>query len=301
MRTSPAHVRLKRMRLAVLVAGLLGIAMLSAPMGRLAASTLAIQSTNPRAGVYAARVTVSSSCGVQNHVNVSGSVSSGTFDGCNSVTSDATVTGSGPVLFRAGERIALRSGFRVESGAELQARIEPSLYPDAYMQDDTPTGETRYAARFYVDTTQLAQAASNRFFPFVAFRDGSTIEVRVGLRWRTSAPAERRAFLEVRRDDGSFLSTENGFELTVPSGWRWIEVGWEAASAPGANDGMVYLCVDSLASGCTTVGSIDNDQASIEYVRLGAHEVPTAGSGTIDFDDFASRRSLHIGPEPPPL
>jgi endonuclease I len=69
-------------------------------------------------------------CGAPETWDVSGREvdSARTFTACTALTAgDFGVMGSGDVTFRAGERIALADGFRVESGGSFRAVIDPSL------------------------------------------------------------------------------------------------------------------------------------------------------------------------------
>jgi hypothetical protein len=50
-----------------------------------------------------------------------------------------------PGSFTAGDMVILGNGFRVFVGASLIIEIDRELYPDAWVQDDTPDGETVYS------------------------------------------------------------------------------------------------------------------------------------------------------------
>lgn len=259
----------------------------------LAASTLTVQSANTNSGTFAASVEVASSCASQLHVVASGTIPDGTYEACSSLTSDGDVV-TGAVTFRAGDRVILSNGFSVAAGATFTVEIDRTLYPDAWVQDDTPDGETVYAARFYVDPSSLALGTTNRFYHFLAFDGFGGPEARVGLK-RTGT--EHRLFLEVVEDDGGVVTTEGADEILLPSGWHWVEVGWTA----GAGTGSAYICLDAEEppTGCETLSNLDNDTGAIDFVRWGAVDVPSSSDlGGIDIDDFESRRSLPIGPLP---
>lgn len=258
-----------------------------------AASTLAVQSGNKNTGTYAARVGVASTCSAENHEVVTGSITGGPFTACSTLTADADLA-SGATTFTAGDLVILRNGFSVATGAALTVEIDRDLYPDAWVQDDTPDGETVYAARFYIDPALLALGVGDRFFHFLAFDGGGSPQVRVGVR-RTGT--ERRLFLEAFEDAGTFETTEGVNELLLPTGWHWVEVGWSA----GSGNGNAYLCVDAASppTGCLELSGLDNDTGAIDFVRWGAVDVPSnTDLGDLDLDDFESRRSLLIGPLP---
>jgi hypothetical protein len=267
-----------------------------------AASDLSVQDSmaggNVNTGQFAALVAVSSSCTAELHEVVTGAIASNTYTGCSTLASDGDVAGGATVNFRAGSQIRLQNGFSVPAGATLSVAIQSALFPDAWVQDDTPDGETVYSARFYIDPSDLNLTGSDRFYHFVAFDSAGNPELRVGIKQNGT---ERRLFLEVFDDNGSFQSTEGVDELMLPnvaSDWHWVEVGWMADTAPGATNGMAQICANG---GCALAlsGGLDNDTGAIDFVRWGAIDVPSdTGLGNLDLDDFESRSSLNIGPLP---
>lgn len=270
-----------------------GAAVLVLAAASLHASTLDVQNANKNTGTYAARVGVASSCLGDLHEVLTGTIGAGAYVGCSTLTAEADLA-SGAATFTAGDLVILRDGFSVATGATLTVEIDRALYPDAWVQDDTPDGETVYAARFYIDPSQLALDEGDRFFHFLAFDGSGSPEVRVGVK-RTGT--ERRLFLEAFEDAGTFETTEGANELLLPTGWHWVEVGWSA----GSGNGSAYLCVDAETppSGCESLSSLDNDTGAIDFVRWGAVDVPSdTDLGDLDLDDFESRRSLLIGPLP---
>ena len=266
----------------------------------LLASTLDVQNTNVNEGTYAARVGVGTTCTAATHLAPSGNLS-GPYEACSTLATDGDVVGA--TTFTAGDLVKLRNGFSVAEGASFTIEIDRDLYPDAWVQDDTPDGETVYSARFYVDPTTLNLTQdSHRFFHFIAFDAGGQPEVRVGVKRNGT---ERRLFLEAFLDNGSHVTTEDtdgggpivGNEIELEVGWHWVEVGWTA----GSGDGSAYLCVDTATppNGCTPLSSLDNDTGAIDFVRWGVVDVPSNTTlGNVDLDDFESRSSLNIGPLP---
>lgn len=254
-------------------------ALLAAPLG---ASSLGVQGANPNTGTWAARVSVESACTADLHSVVTGAIGAGTYEACSSLTSDGDL-GSGAATFRAGDRVVLAAGFSVAAGASLTVEIDPALYPDAWVQDDTPDGETVYAARFYLDPSALTMTAVDRFYHFLAFDAAGDPEVRVGVNFHDGL-GEKRMFLEVFEDDGGVVTTEGTGELALSEGWQFVEVGWQA----GAGDGGAYLCVDTLTA-CANLIDLDNDTGAIDFVRWGAVDVPSDSDlADLDFDDFES-------------
>lgn len=223
--------------------------------------------------------------------------SSQTFEACRTLTADDVDITGGTTTFRSGGTIVLGSGFSVGSGASFAAVVDPGLTGDGFVEDTTPASESRYVARFYVNLDSMSLPSSEAFDHFAGYDVLGRLQVRVGMK-HNAMMGENRLYAEIRRDDGTFLSTENMNELAVASGWRAVEVDWTAASAPGANDGSVTLCVDDNGSrtSCIQIASgVDNDQGTVDFVRWGAQDVDATTSGSLDMDDFDSRRTGPIG------
>jgi hypothetical protein len=161
-----------------------------------------------------------------------------------------------------------------------------------YLEDRTPNGEHRYRARFYLEPhdfdpgeaqghfrtrvfTALQESPSRRVFALVLRRQGGAY----GLMGR------------VRRDDGSHAET--GF-LAVSAVSHAVEIRWVRASGPSAGDGLFEMWIDGRPVASLT--TIDNDEAVIDFVRMGALSLKTGASGTLHFDEFESRRDTPIGP-----
>jgi hypothetical protein len=161
-----------------------------------------------------------------------------------------------------------------------------------WVQDDSPSDERQYRARFYFDT--------NGFDPGEA-QDRRRVRLFLGF----DGNGNRRLFAVVlrrlsgaygvmgraRRDDDSQADT--GF-FPVTDGAHWIELRWVAATAPGANNGAFTLWIDGILM--TTVAGIDSDLGQLDFVRLGALSVKAGANGTLYWDEFESRRSTFIGP-----
>ena len=271
---------------------LLAAALSSAAAG---ASEISVQTANPNSGAHAARVTIASDCASPNHATLSGNSTGGTFEGCTTLSADVDVA-SGANRFRAGDAIALGDGFSVAAGASLTLEIDPALFPDAFLADDTLAGLTLLSARFYLDADALTLGAAETVYALAALGASGEPWFRVGLTWNPMGGGERRVFVEAREAGGTVRTTRGATELLLPAGWHWLEVGWTAASSPGANDGAIYLCLDDLAAGCAGFADLDNSAGAVETIHWGAKEVPTGDFGHLDLDDFQAREGLFIGP-----
>jgi hypothetical protein len=82
------------------------------------------------------------------------------------------------------------------------------------------------------------------------------------------------------------------FPLSVAA--HSIEVDWQRASAPGANNGTLRVWVDDVLK--QTLTGIDNDQFGIDNVRLGALSLKGGAGGALLFDEFESRSLTAVGP-----
>ncbi len=111
--------------------------------------------------------------------------------------------------------------------------------------------------------------------------------------------------VDFRYSAGSYqtrLRQQDDAQATVSTPWvtisdapHVIELQWQAATAPGANNGAIAFWVDGVQRG--SVGGLDNDTRRIELVRLGAASGVDAGTtGTYYLDVFESRRQTYIGP-----
>lgn len=225
-----------------------------------------------------------------------------TIEGCHTlIANDVDVVG-GELTLLAGHRIAFGNGFSVGPDAGLVAGIDPALArEDAFLEDVSPASESRYVARFYVNLDSLSMSGSDRLDHLVGYGSGGEAQFRVAFEPGTSSGRHRLIF-EVRQDDGSYLATEGNQELTVPSGWHAVEVDWIAASAVGAGDGSMTVCLDDDGSrtSCTRLsdGSLpppENAAARIDSVRWGAQGIDENTSGSLAMDEFVSRRDGPIG------
>ena len=171
----------------------------------------------------------------------------------------------------------------------LAAQIDDTN--ELYVQDDSPDGETRYHARFYLDPNGLAmglneelevfsgQAASGAALRVQLMFDGSEYHVRIG------AATDAAGWV-----DGAWHSLDPGRNA--------IEIEWLASTAAGANNGLMRLWLNGAYF--DAVYQVDNDTLALDSVRLGAVGVDAGTSGTLYLEEFESRRLSHIGTLPDP-
>ena len=172
----------------------------------------------------------------------------------------------------------------------LQALIDDTN--TIYVKDSSPNSETHYSARFYFDPNSVIIPDGDTFDICIGSNDiggGFVYRVRVsnlgGLYWMSA---------EIQDDSSNWISGENIYFI---DDWQAVEIEWQAASAPGADDGYLKLWNnDTLVD---TVAGIDNDADVLTDAYLGAvNSVDTGTSGAVYFDGFESRRGTYIGLDP---
>ncbi len=158
----------------------------------------------------------------------------------------------------------------------------------AYVQDDTPSNEVQYNARFYVDPTMLNGCPTDcavAIFQAFSSSNGSPFEARLR-----------------RNSQGFFVQFRITTDTTtfypkwqIPGkGWSAVEVEWTAASSSSTADGAIDFWING--NGVSGFANLPWGQDNnIDYVRLGNPGLNTFSGGEIKFDDFESRRGAYIG------
>jgi predicted outer membrane repeat protein len=187
--------------------------------------------------------------------------------------------------------VAAAAGAAYAGGFGLQVSVSAA---PAWVQDDTPSAEKRYRVRFYVRANALVQGPNEELDVFTGSSGGGVAQLRLMVR---TAGGVRQLRFGVRRDDGTFVETPGGGEITLVPGWRAVEVDWRAATAAGANNGTLGVWVEGAPR--TGLSGLDNDQAEISSVRWGAVAGVDAGTGgALQLDELESRRETYIGLRP---
>jgi hypothetical protein len=161
-----------------------------------------------------------------------------------------------------------------------------------YVQDDTPTNETTYRARFYFHPGDFDPGTTQAHFRtriFIAFEEG---------------PVRRLLALVLRRLNGQYslmgrarldddAQANTGF-FPIATSPHFVECRWVRASTPTAGNGVFELWIDGTPLASLT--TLDNNRSAVDFVRMGALSVKAGASGTLYFDEFESRRERAIGP-----
>jgi M6 family metalloprotease-like protein len=154
----------------------------------------------------------------------------------------------------------------------------------AHLTDHAPAAERNYLARFRIMPSGLTMAPGDRFTIFGAYTDTAFV-VMIEMAYAPGGEYQVRAV--ARRDDGSQLYTP--WTYIIGNYPHEMGVEWQAASAPGANDGTLRFTINDQSSADYT--GLDNDTLRVERSLLGAVTgVDTGTRGTLLFDEFASGR-----------
>jgi hypothetical protein len=132
-------------------------------------------------------------------------------------------------------------------------------------------------------------AGGNAHYLLYGLTSSGAVTVRLEF-GRSSSSYRIRAALS--NNSTTFTST-SWFNISNAS--HYIEIYWQAATAPGANNGSLTLWIDGIQRANLT--GISNDARRIETVRFGAVAGIDSGTrGTEYFDAFQSDRFTYIGP-----
>lgn len=150
--------------------------------------------------------------------------------------------------------------------------------------DGSPEGETNYRARLYICANDLVLAGTNQFKLFSGEDNSSVAHFELFI-VRTNPTTS--AFIQARLDNGT---TQSSPPVALKRGWQALEINWRAGDTTGAltllQDGVQVAQLEDL----------DNDEASVDKVSLGAIGVTGSGNnGFFDIDDFISRKKSNPG------
>jgi hypothetical protein len=238
--------------------------------------------TAAKAGTYGLEVSLGATCTSPDAAVITSSPTiTGTVEGCNSLTvSGAEVVPPGATL-RAGTVARLGELFSVASDADVTVGLDPALFDGfPFVEDDTPTAEKTYEARFDLNLDDATLDDADSFKLLVAYSSVGQEVFR--LRVKRNA-GENRLVSSVRRDDGSFAETPEGEERLLPAGWNTVHMEWKT----GVDSGELLISInDSVFVGLT---GVDNDTLAVDRMRWGVVGGPVASSsGSVKLDNFNS-------------
>lgn len=177
-------------------------------------------------------------------------------------------------------------------GSEMGLHVTVDDTAAVHVEDRSPEAEPRYRTRFLLDPNGFDPGESIGQFRQRVFLAMSEAPLkRLVLVMLRRLGGQFAIGVHVRRDDDT-LAKSSFFPVTDAP--HAIEIDWQKATAPGANDGRLELWIDGVS--VTTLTGLDNDQRPVDLARLGAVSVKAGAAGTLYFDDFVSRRLAYIGP-----
>ncbi len=181
--------------------------------------------------------------------------------------------------------LAVNADAAIDGLYGLEVLVDGSANP-AFVADTHPTQEVAYRASFRIGHNGLSMAEGTSHAVFLGrMANGGGNVLRL---FMVRQGANYKLRCRWKRDTGG-----TGFcgQLTFAPVHTRVTVEWAAATAPGADDGLVRLFKgDALKAEKTT---LDNDTLVIDTARLGLPQAAAATTvGSFFLDDFASFRTL---------
>jgi RHS repeat-associated protein len=171
----------------------------------------------------------------------------------------------------------------------VQATLDDNT--SVFLSDWTPVAESQYRARFYFDPNTISMASGDAHYIFQALNPSSVVVARLEFR---SYQGDYQVRAEAVNDSTGWSSTS---WVTLRDQMHYLEIQWKAATAAGANNGILTLWTDGTQR--ATFTNIDNDTRRVDSAQLGAVSgVDTGTRGTYFLDAFESRKTTYIGPDP---
>lgn len=157
-----------------------------------------------------------------------------------------------------------------------------------FVTDDRPNAEARYRARFYFDPNGIVMANGDTHYLFYGYQGTTQVVLRVEFRRYNNTYQLRAALIN---DATTWRSTSVVTLNDIP---YMVELDWQAATAPGANNGALTFWINEVQ--VATLTGVDNDTRRIDRARLGAVAgLDTGTRGAYFLDAFESRRVSYIG------
>jgi RHS repeat-associated protein len=162
-------------------------------------------------------------------------------------------------------------------GYGMQTSLSAGTHMILY--DDSPDAESYFRARF--DFNPNGANIPGQLTLWDVERSGWRVWLNI-----QSSGANYQYQLCTRNDA---LTTTCGSLVNTTTGWQNIEVEWQAATAPGTNNGLVKFQLNGTL--VSTLSNLDSDTLRLEWAALGAQDVPAGSTGTLYFDSYESYRA----------
>lgn len=164
----------------------------------------------------------------------------------------------------------------------MQAAISSGT--SGYVQDNSPTAETTYHARFYINPHGVTLGTTTiTIFKGLNGTNGTVFAVLL-----RKSGGVYQVSLAVTSVNGT--STSSWVALTGGQ-WNSVEIAWQ--SAPAATVSLYVNNTNSSAPNAT-ISPLDTSAQTLETVQLGPQGTLSGVSGSIYFDSFASTRFTFI-------
>lgn len=198
--------------------------------------------------------------------------------------------------------VSAAASISVVNAAAMQGNFGMRLTLDgvagnAFVQDNSPNGETHYFASWNLrDNGCLPNAIGTGFAIFRAWQNEGTPPNTPIFRityFRTTQANQRVLYALAWRDDGTPVALGTETFVSPPGNTPRFTYEWKAATAPGANNGFLKTYKNGTLR--KTIDNIDNDTQSIGVIRMGGMGNVASTSGcSLDFDDFVSTRTAQF-------
>jgi len=197
--------------------------------------------------------------------------------------------------FESGDLSVTPSPWSAFSGDSTQISVDPeaaywgnyglaitinSETPEPYVQDDNPTIDGHYRARFYFNPNGVSIPSNGTIDLFRGYSDavGTTPIFRVQVQ---KSGGIYQANIGARNDNGNWV---NSSWNNLSNGWNALEIEYLASHATGQMSLWVGGVLEQSLTG------LDNEGSKVDSVRLGGMGAAAGSSGTVYLDDFDSRR-----------
>ncbi len=217
--------------------------------------------------------------GLNPNVNPSGYIYSNAFENGSFSAWSEVITDSGD--------LSITSTAAKEGTYGMQAVVDDDN--DIWVKDNLPNNEVVYHKRFYFDpnSVYLPVNSSMNIFQASDSNDESVYSIKI----RSSLGNEYQLQIFVLDDSDEWIPS---LWIPITDETHAIEVQWQAATEPNANNGETKLWIDGNQK--YQLSGIDNDEKSIDYIQMGVLSPTTSTiTGTVFFDDFDSNNTAYIG------
>jgi hypothetical protein len=181
-------------------------------------------------------------------------------------------------------RISVTSGVAQAGTYKMQAQIASGT--SGYVQDNTPTADTTYHARFYFNPNGYTTGNGGNPTAVTIFNGLNSANATIfQVQYRRSTGTGYQVRLSVIRAGGT---TNTNWYTINNNAWNAIEIDWSSA----ASATIRFYTGGTLRQ---TLTGLNTSANLLDTIRLGPQGA-TPNTGTVLLDSFASTRRTLIGP-----